>query len=306
MAISSVGYDGSVGEQQLAAWTQTLSSVPHVVSGMGARTIVGTDRGVGIAAGMAAGFGVRDTSSTEVIVQCGSTTSTRWDTIVLRRNWSLTANLNAVPPTPGGVSSIEVVPGTSSKVITGNLQAQPGVVADQPLWLAKVQSGSSVVTELVPVWARSSQVVDVPSLLALPNPPLGTVAQVGDTMYYRRLDASGTPAWVTNDTGPMPAGGAGTGWTFLNSLRRKDGWAVLKVDMIRAGSNFSATDIYPVGGVPIDPSLRPGEAFYYTVLNQATRQGYLLEVPPSGVIRMVQVSASTNDRFRGTFTWPVG
>lgn len=188
MAITSVGYDGTISEVEWAGLAPHLGAAEVVVEGMAGTILSSPDRGVRIGTGVAVGHGVRDISDTNVTVQCGSITSgTRWDTICLRRNWG---------PTPGGTSSFVVVAGNSTRAISNSLQSNPGVMDDHPLFLARVQAGSSVVVELVDLRAFGSKILSVSDLVALPSAPQGTQALVSGRMYTRVVDTGGSLQWA--------------------------------------------------------------------------------------------------------------
>lgn len=198
MAIVSKGYDGTVTESDWARLAPGLGAYESVVTGLGATVLSSPDRAVRIATGEAVGHGVRDVSDTSVTVQCGSVGSgSRWDTIALRRDWAT------------NTTSVVVVAGTATKMLAAGLQADPGVGDDQPLWLAKVQAGSSVVTELQDVRVYASKVLVVPDLVGLPSAPVGTHAVVDGRLWQRRLEA-GSPAWWDGiDRGDLPRN---SGW----------------------------------------------------------------------------------------------
>lgn len=307
MAFVSVGYDGSVNEVQHASIAPTYGSPPFVLEGFTSRTVVGTDRGVGISVGVAAGFGVRDVSDAEVVVQCPPllSGSPRWDTIVLRRDWAPTADPVAVPPVPGGQSSIAVVQGTTSKVVAPGLQSNQGVLADQALCLAKVSVGSSVVTEFLDLRVFSSPVLTVATLLALPDAPRGTHAQVAGKPFTRGMDNSGNPAWLTYDSGWVAANSPNTNWEYSNSRRWAQEVVTLVIDVKRLGGTITSTNIFLTDGV-LPSHLRPSRMIPGSVLNQHTGDTYLLEVTPDGTVTVVGASVTTGQRLRGSVTWPTG
>ncbi|MBW8171787.1 hypothetical protein K0651_01825 [Ornithinimicrobium sp. Arc0846-15] len=193
----SIGYDGTVSETQWAKLATELGSVPHVVRGLEARNVVGVDRGIGISAGAAAGHGVLDENEGEVVVQCDvQATGVRWDTVCLRRDWSPTADMETDPVEPGGASTFVVVKGTSARAISSNIESQPGVLDDTPLYLARVEAGSSVIDTLDDLRVKSSALLSADRLSALPNSPIGTHVKVGSTTWIRRLSPeSGAAEW---------------------------------------------------------------------------------------------------------------
>lgn len=191
MAINSVGYDGTINEAEWARLAPELGAGEAVVSGLNAVVLTAPDRAVRITAGAAYGHGVRDevTANETVTLDAGS----RWDTIALRRDWTT------------NTTSIAVVRGTGARAIAAGLNSNPGSIDDQPLYLARVGSGSSVVLELVDVRAYASKVITAPSTLALSGAPVGTVAAVNGRLLQRRTGASGAPEWAALGEGDWVA-----------------------------------------------------------------------------------------------------
>ena len=141
MAITSVGYDGTVDEQDWASLSPASASRPGVVWGAGPQIVGNVDRTVRIAPGKLYGWGVLDYNSANVDLQADPVTSgSRWDTVVLRRDWQ---------PTPGGGSTLMLLKGTSSASYSSQLQNNPGVLADQPLCIVRVQAGLTTIQELI-------------------------------------------------------------------------------------------------------------------------------------------------------------
>lgn len=260
MAIASVGYDGTVDEEAWAQMAPTLGTSERVVSGMAATTLASPDRGVQIAAGVAAGHGVHDVVDAAEVVECASTTGTRWDTIVLRRDWTL----------PTGATTVEVVQGNTQPVIAAAIEATPGQTDDQPLYLAKVQSGSSVVTQLIDLRVRSSTVLSVATLTALPDPPVGTVALADGVIYSRALDGGGSPTWAglaQQSTFPLS-----TNWTARAAgeapymVRHADGGVTCHGAARRDGPDITldvGSGVYVSEVIPA--ALRPKHRCYFTV-----------------------------------------
>lgn len=147
MAITSIGYDGTVDE---ADWSN-LSSAGKSTYGVAGRSHwkvsahATLTRGVSIATGSGWGRGVYDSSSSTVSLAGASISSgTRWDMVVARRDWSGT----------GGQTTFEMITGTSSKSLP-NREDNPGVLDDQPIALVQFTSGESAATSIIDlrVWA---------------------------------------------------------------------------------------------------------------------------------------------------------
>lgn len=148
MAITSIGYDGTVDE---ADWTKLMGDAARSTYGVGG----GTDwrvtahptlaRGVSVATGSGWGWGVYDTNSATVSL-AGATISsgTRWDMVVARRDWSGT----------GGSTTFAMITGTSSQTLP-NRNKTPGDVDDQPIALVQFTAGQSAPTAILDlrVWS---------------------------------------------------------------------------------------------------------------------------------------------------------
>ena len=132
MTISSNGYSG--GSVDTVAWA-TLSphsgAAPHLLWGLAASVTSAVNRTVQVAIGEAQGWGILDNVTLAEVLTFDSASSTtpRWDAIVLHRDWQ------------AGATSLDIVKGTTNsatQVYPSALQLDPGVVADQVLHLVPV------------------------------------------------------------------------------------------------------------------------------------------------------------------------
>lgn len=143
MAITSVGYDGSVDEVQWAEMIKKVGSADYGVVTQPAWKVTGVpaaDRTVSVAAGKGWGHGVFDTLDVNTTIQLDTVASgVRWDLVAMRRDWTGT----------GGVTSIVKVNGTAAKVIPTGRVSGPGVIDDQPLALVQVTAGQTQPTAIV-------------------------------------------------------------------------------------------------------------------------------------------------------------
>ncbi len=195
MAISSIGYAGSVDEAEWAKLSRFAAGHTYLVAGPDdfRATPAGGDRGVEIATGVAAGAGIYDESDSPVTFNLPSVSSgSRWDLIGLERDWGT------------GTTSVDRIAGSASKAIPTR-STNPGVEDVQPLWLLRVTAGQTTIQEYVDLRAFVSDggVWAADDLVKSYLDRVGTVLTIGDAVWTRRLSGSGTPEWVRSvEQGP--------------------------------------------------------------------------------------------------------
>lgn len=192
MAISSIGYDGTVDESD---WTKLMGEAARAVYGVAGRdhwkvtTHATLARGVSIATGSGWGHGVFDTSDATVSL-AGATISsgTRWDMVVARRNWSGT----------GGATSFAMITGTSTKALPAR-NTSPGSLDDQPIALVQFTAGQTAPTAIVDlrVWSGNGGGMTAQDFLAREyNDGVGTRIFVGGEDWVSTIGASGGQTWT--------------------------------------------------------------------------------------------------------------
>lgn len=187
-----IGYGGSVGEANWSTLAPNLG-VEYTVDGYGdwlATTVPLSDRTLALAPGTGTGKGITDTTTAPVSVTLAPVGSGfRWDLICRHRN---TAGA-------GGTSSFVVIEGTDNPLAVFGSRELFGPTStedDQPLWLARVDAGSGLITDLkdVRIWQGNNGAVaragqgDYP-LQYLTK--LGSTVQIGDALYVRTFAADG-------------------------------------------------------------------------------------------------------------------
>lgn len=255
MAITSIGYEGSVNEQQWGKLAPRLGVDESVGDGLSASVLTTSDRTVRLGPGFATGWGVHDISDTNVDLQAPIVSSgSRWDTVAIRRTWKVAA----VP----GFTTFVVVQGTSAKTIAAGLNNQPGVIEDQPIYLIRSAAGQTLLQEIfdirqwasAPIW-RLDTTTPSPAnyrygqLLVQPAD-----SQTVDLLIRR--GTAGTESW-TKILGPewknislagsfraVPNFGAFR-WTAAGGKIHLEGSAELA-----SGANLSAGTVYTIGSVP--------------------------------------------------------
>lgn len=237
MAITSIGYDGSVDEGQWARMVPLVGSAHYGVSGTGDWKVTPhatMDRGINIATGSGWGHGVLDTSSSTVSLQGGVVGSgSRWDMVVARRNWSGT----------GGSTTFQLVPGSSAKVLPGR-NDDPGVLDDQPIALVRFQSGQTAPQEIVDLrcWGRNGGMTarDELTLSYLKLP--GASVFIGDNVWNCTLDTNGNAAWNNSQVvGRIPLFGTSPG-SLIGSSNPQTLVNNGQQFLIQAGTNVATSD----------------------------------------------------------------
>lgn len=199
MAITDIGYDGTISDVEFAQMQQHSGVLVPVVCGKadlavainGAATLTCT-----VAPGSAAAPGVFTTSNaTESVVFDVVSTGgqTRWDAVVLRRNWST------------GVSTIVIVKGTAAAsapmVLPSGVDLTLDAGLDQVLALVQITNGQSLPTQVVDRRLWGTKKFTLPSSSALPSPTAALYGMEVETPIGERFrclsDSGGSPAWIS-------------------------------------------------------------------------------------------------------------
>lgn len=199
MALNSAGFDGSIVESDWAGLSNNGGSRYSVgstgdfkVTPRSAATLT-----CDVAAGVAYGGGVKVTNTAALTVTHATApaTGTRWDAVVIRRNWSGT----------GGTASVVVITGTATRTIPARNNT-PGVLDDQVLALVPINAGQSIPGTPVDCRWLASKVITCGDLLAIPEPVEGMEAVVlsgtnaPSTRWRYELDPTGNPGWKRDTT----------------------------------------------------------------------------------------------------------
>lgn len=204
MAITSIGYDGSVNEAQWAKMIPSVGSSQYGVVAAGDWKVTPhstMDRGVNIAIGSGWGHGVLDTSDATVSLQGALVSSgDRWDMVVMRRNWAGV----------GGVSTFVLVQGTAVKQLPSRNNT-PGTLDDQPLALVRFTAGQTAAQEIIDLrcWGRNGGLAarDELALTYLKEP--GASITVGDEVWNCIVDGNGNVSWSSFVMGRISLFGVG-------------------------------------------------------------------------------------------------
>ena len=239
MAITSVGYDGTVNEIQWAKMVPKVGTASYGVATAADLKVTAhpsTPFAVNVAAGTGWGNGVYDTSDTVVTVQCDTVPSgtTRYDLIVARRSWAGT----------GGSTTFTKINGGASKVLPVR-NTVPGVLDDQPLALIQWTGGSNQPTAIydLRVYAANGGCVAKDELALTYLGELGSTVTInGSTWICVPTGASDTPTW----TNTVQAGAIGL---FGRSGSLVGGTPAGNTFLIQAGATVVTTNSSGIGTV---------------------------------------------------------
>lgn len=207
MTITSIGYEGTVGEAQFAQLLPRAGGTHFGVDDFASFrvTVAGGTRALSVAAGVAWATGVMATSNAvESLALAPVPSGTRWDMIVLRYNWST------------NLTQLAVITGGSNKALPSR-QNTPGTVVEQPLALCRVQADQPAVQDVVDLRVISGDggCVAFDELVLQYFNRVGSSVRIGEVRWDRVLDATNSPRWVSSSVGD-------TGWV---GVTRGPGWA---------------------------------------------------------------------------------
>lgn len=196
MTIRSVGYDGSIGETDWSQWLAPyLGSEPGVARPGDFKVTATTGLSVQVAPGVAHGWGVTDVSDAAEVIQLDAVTSgTRYDALVLRRDWSGTSTTPS-GATTGGRTTVAFVKGGTSQLVP-TLARGGGQATEQALALVKVTAGAATVQVVDDLRVTHGKAGYARSLLAMTGPVGTRYVLEPDLKRYVMRDVSGVPTPV--------------------------------------------------------------------------------------------------------------
>lgn len=313
MAFDSIGYDGTVNEVQwgkLIAYTASSEYGVNYPTSFEATTVAGQSLMVKLSAGTAWTAGVVDSESAETTVELEPVLSgSRWDLIVIRRNWT----------PPGGATSIAVVKGNSARALPSRETAR-GVLEDQPLWLVRVDAGNSLPSAYVDlrVFARNGGCTANEDLVRSYMNSLGTMIEIRGKLWIRTAGSDGLPEWTvlsdSTDTGWVFGARSGTGWTTGGSdhvySRRLGNLVDVRMQVTRNGPDISVPTHGDIPNMEVGqintahaPSFRQagltpnGSGRNASVYVARTGKLYLAAVSPGAPIRRGDVISASGTFF---------
>lgn len=254
MAITSVGYDGSINESQWAIMAPYLG-LPYWVAEADAlkgTIVTNADRTLKINAGRFGGAGVMDILDTDTDIQFDPVTSgSRYDLVTARRNWQ----------GDGGVTDFQIIKGGTTKALPP-FNRNPGILDDQLLFLVRVVAGQTRLGEVIDLRGLGmngrAMVYDALAMEGYNNWP-GFQIQVGREEYTLQANRTWVRTGLIAATSPAYRlrlfntkefkfgrfGSIGGGWKTSgdNSM----GIKVLsngKIQITKAGIYTFSTDVY--------------------------------------------------------------
>lgn len=297
MAFVDAGYDGTVDEVQFAKLLNRYSIVGP--DDFKASNTTG-DRMLSIANGTALGPGTLNvgTAFSPIQFDAVSTGTTRWDLVVLRRDWQ----------PPGGATTIQIIKGGANPTLPARNQ-NPGVIDDQPLYLQQVNAGStSLGTRLdLRVWQGpgGAEAGDKLALTYLAQP--GAAVKIGGTTHHYELQGNGVWGWsepfaeYAPLTIPSSAGYGTEGAIYAEKVGTRTRVTV-NIRIYRASGTFAVKEEYTGFGAILPVAVRgtSPEQYLPVALSGGGGQNHLANIyinPSNGVIG-----------FRGQtpFTWLQG
>jgi hypothetical protein len=197
MTIASSGYGGYVAsEPTWSALTAAFGSEYGVADPSHWRaTVVPTaDRTIALSAGDGWGRGVRDRSDTAVQktfdAVSGAAGTPRYDMVLAHRDFA----------GPGGTTTFTVIKGGTDPIALINSRQRLEVdltVDDQPLWLVRLEAGSTEIKGLIDVrvWQANAGAVATSELVLQYLTKLGTQVFIGTDLWTRTFGPDGTVVW---------------------------------------------------------------------------------------------------------------
>jgi hypothetical protein len=194
----SHGYDTTaLNPYNEDAWAIAHSDSPigpsrYGVSGAGdwkVSIVANADRTVSIAQGSGWGCGITDvTDGNETLQFPPSASGVRWDTVAVRRDWTPTA----------GVSKFVIIPGGSTRAVSGSRVTGPGNIDEQPIALVAIKENQTQPDAVVDLrcWASNSGVYAKDDLARQYINQIGSRITIGDTEWQLVLGDNDTPTWV--------------------------------------------------------------------------------------------------------------
>ena len=236
MAITTGGYDGTINEVQFATMFPRYSLLGP--EDLKATTQAG-DRIVSIGNGTALGPGTIDVCTNLPTIQFNAATGTRWDLVVLRRDWQ----------PPGGLSEIKIIEGGTSQAYpavgtaANQWNRRPGIMDDQPLYLQQV-NGTLLGTRIdLRAWSSHGGVTAAHEMAKTYLETLGAEVLIGQTRWQYVIGANSVPGWVAQGEPTFYTPGTAAGWAVTGQIASEPAGSkrrvTVDVSVKRTGAAFT-------------------------------------------------------------------
>lgn len=283
MALKSVFYDGAVTESDRAS--NRAGAADYGVYGANDFKVTAHPSipyAVLVKAGRAHGHGVTDEAEIDQVVNCPSLASgTRWDLIVVRRNWQ---------PELGGPSVLVPLTAGADPVIPGSRKVGPGVEDDQPLFFVKWQGGVSAPDEFIDmrVWAGNSGLVATSTKVMDYLGKVGTAVVINGVTWRYAFGTNNVLGWKSDapDVRAISLAGGyaslGAGYSAPATRKHADGLVHMDGAIGASGASVNVDKTRPnrfkVGDV--DPAHVPaGIQTFEPIATEAMGKVYLYVYP---------------------------
>lgn len=205
MAITSIGYDGSVDEFNWALLAPVLGHRYGVIGAADWRVsaVPNVDRAVSVNVGVGFALGVRDDSTTAVTIGPFDVAvgTPRWDMVVARRNW--TTNTTTFDKIKGG---------GAATLPTYKAYSPGSPIDEQPLALVQITPGIQTPTAIrdLRIWQRNGGAFARDELVKDYLPHAGGQIRIGDDLWTATTaDGLSVAQWSKSSAFTMPLLGAG-------------------------------------------------------------------------------------------------
>jgi hypothetical protein len=251
MAITTGGYDGTINEVQFATMFPRYSLLGP--EDLKATTQAG-DRIVSIGNGTALGPGTIDVCTNLPTIQFNAATGTRWDLVVLRRDWQ----------PPGGLSEIKIIEGGTAQAYpavgtaANQWNRRPGIMDDQPLYLQQVNGTLLGARIDLRCWNSHGGVTALHEMARTYLETVGAEVLIGQTRWQYVIGANSVPGWVSQGEPTYYTPVTAEGWAVTGQIASEPAGSKRKitvdVTVKRTGPAFTLDDDVWEASVPLIPT----------------------------------------------------
>lgn len=207
MAITSIGYDGTINEVEFAK-LMAIAGLRYAVNGptdFQAAAVPG-NRQVTVGPGIAYGVGVKSSSSANELVTFPTPSAGAWHLVIVRRDWA--ANTSVVMAIAGATTTT-VTPTSPPTSYPAGLNQNPGVLDDQPIAWVWVNAGSTALSVYdLRTYTLTERLAGIASQLANLVGSVATLANLPTTVGGLADAIAALPGTLTVDSTKVTNQGA--------------------------------------------------------------------------------------------------